>query len=62
MSVAPRSQRASEPPGGFAKTQIARAHSRVSDSAGLGQGLTIGIFSSHEMLVSAGPGPHAGNH
>lgn len=62
MSVAPRPQHASESPGGFAKTQIAGAHSRVLDSAGLGRGLTIGIFSSHEMLMFAGPGPHAGNH
>lgn len=61
MSVAPRPQHVSEP-SGVAKTQIAEAHSRVSDSAGIGRGLTIGIFSSHEMLMFAGPGPHTGNH
>lgn len=62
MSVAPRPQHASEFPGGFAKTQIAGGHCRVSDSVGLGRGLTIGIFSSHGMLMFAGPGPHTGNH
>lgn len=62
MSVAARPQHASEFPGGFAKTQIAGAYFRVSDSVGLGRGLTIGNFSSHEMLLYAGPGPQAGNH